>query len=215
MPKKMRRFRKCVNSFSGQIISLITPNLSKAVRKMCQLERKGEFAGGFTWNHQIRPSRLPEAQPPHLFCDLRPPADALRNLQCLKPKHRPLLTKCFDRYSTQLKFAAHELRTVQQMLPIICCGYLETKRCVRQRLDGVCGRGAPDTGGYLAGLADVLGKEMVGVACARHASVEQCDAQGVGAQLDRAAGHKLKQYEREFIMMPFIRASQRMVSKGD
>lgn len=41
IPKQMKQFKQCVNNFSQQIINLITPNLSKAIRKMCITEKKG------------------------------------------------------------------------------------------------------------------------------------------------------------------------------
>ena len=110
--------------------------------------------------------------------------------------------------------------TIQQVLPLICCGYLQTKQCIKQSLQDVCNEKA-DTSVFLSSYADAMGKEMIGVACSKHSSGTQCEKQGtshelgVNSQLNLAAKHKFPQYEREFILMPFIRATERMIKSND
>lgn len=111
--------------------------------------------------------------------------------------------------------AAYQLNTIKEMLPHICCGFVETKSCVKQQLSNTCGSKAEPGGsaaaGYMSQLADAMGKEMVGVACARHTTPGKCDhlePLPVPANLTSVLRD---QFEHEFIVMPFIRVSERMV----
>jgi hypothetical protein len=140
--------------------------------------------------------------------------EALKHLQCLKPSHRPLIRKCFDKYSNELKMAAYRLDSMKGMLPHICCGFFETKQCVQERLVNVCGSAVDseaNAGNYLSQLADAMGKDMIGVACARHTSGDSCSRLQSLPVVGNLNGTNREQFDREFILMPFIRVSERMV----
>lgn len=113
--------------------------------------------------------------------------------------------------------AAYRLETVKQMLPHICCGFLETKKCVQSRLVNSCSSSSANStanpGVYLEQLADAMGKDMIGVACSSHTSkCNQIDSLSSSANLTTVDRN---QFDREFILLPFIRVSERMAEKSN